>query len=574
MMTASQICLSQTPFGSAPLQFPCGDAWLACSGASSWHEDEQGVLVIYGYIHNVDFNKAPAYWVALLQQDNDELCQQLNQLDGAFNLLLLDKQTRRCTVVTDRFGGQRLYYHQDETSLWLSSQHDHIAALIPQKTFEPAGLMESLHFRWLSGTHSNLTASKKLPHAAVISLHNRSEPKVLQRYGLMPVKNTSPELSLDEHASEVQRLLSDNIAASVCSTDKVAVLLSGGVDSSILLALCCELGLQPVAVTPVHEGHSNPELDTAITFAKQLGVEHRVLEISDTDIESLFCDTALQLAGAPRCHSAISLQYIMRQLEGEFDKVMYGEGADTLFGSRTVKHFANRYKKYNQLQKMLGRLPGSRHVIQLLPEANKLKSLANFNVHKAALGVGQLELSDSIVRALPQYLALNPSGILQQYNTDESRGDSPAPILRYLKQCIISTDVTNHFFELGSLAYACRLKLVSPFVSWPVLSYAAQLSDEHYFGQNFVKPILRKIGERFYSPELMYLPKLGFPVPHKSWLSGPLRNLSVKAAKFFDVPTAWLADDEFAWTLCGLYVIAMHYSVEPIALVRNCSETK
>lgn len=572
-MNLAFVCLSLQKIPAAQISFPCSDYWLSCSGADAYWEDEQGVMILYGYIHNIDFNQTPAHWLMLLRQAGAELALAMNMLDGAYNLVLLDKTSERCTLLTDRLGCQRLYYYQAGTALWLSPQLSVITDLLPERQFDMQGVMETVHFRWLSGQAFPLKGVQKMPHAAIIQLMPQQAPAILQRFGLLPARRTLAEKALNEHVAHVDQLLTANIIASVRPTDKVAVLLSGGVDSSILLGICCRLKLHVVAVTPFHEGHTNPELDTARAFAREMGVEHRVLAVRDVELRQLFCDTVQQLAAAPRSHSAVSLMFIMRQLSGEFDKVLYGEGADTLFGSRTIKHFANRYQKHLKLEKILKRLPGSKAMMQLLPPSSKVKALTNFNVPEAALSAVKLALLSDTEDALADELQLQPKVLLPQLNTDANAAESFNTAVRYLKQVVFSTDVVNHFYELDSLASGCQLQLVSPFVSWPVMSYAAQLPDPYYFGGQFVKPVLRKLGEQFYTPELMYLPKYGFPVPHKHWLDKPLQLLAGQAVEFFNVPATWAEDSEMIWTLTGLYLLAKQLHISPLCMTKDSSNS-
>jgi asparagine synthase (glutamine-hydrolysing) len=574
-MNTRQISLSKTPLLSATLQFPCADKWLSSSGATAHWEDEHGVLLLYGYIHNQDFNPTPCYWINLLLQSDAQLIDALNQLDGAFNLFLLNKQQGSCTVMTDRLGGQRLYYHYADDGIYLSPEPTTIASLLHNRTFDSRGLMESIHFRWLCGSQSLIDGMAKLAHAAIFQLSVNSPPVLLKRFGLLPAKiNQSGGKTISASAKQLHQLLLNNISASVRSDEKVAVLLSGGVDSSILLGLCCQLGLNVVAISLLHVDYPNPELETAKTFARQLNVEHRVLSITDADIAALFSDTVQHLYSAPRAHSTVSLLLLIQQLSGEFDKVLYGEGADTLFGSNAVKHFAKRFNKHQVLKRILHYLPGSQTAVNLLPKHNKLRQLANFSVPEAAIAIGQLALTAKVSAALVDELKLQQAEILQQLNVDVSDLTSLDSALRYLKQIIISNSVTNHFYELETLASAYQLKLVSPFVSWPVLSYAADLPNELYFGGDFIKPVLRKLGEHFFTPSLMYLPKIGFPVPHKNWLAGPLSQLMQEAALFFNVPLAWLDDEEFAWSLGGFYILAKKLQITPVCLARSNSTSE
>ena len=568
-MNTDFICISQNKITEASGHFMAGKQWLSYRAETTVCEDEQGVLLLFGYVHNQDFNATPAYWLNLLQHDNEQLLAAANMLDGAYNMLLLNKSTGHYSLITDRLGCHRLYYYQSADAIWFSSDLAYIATKAGPSHFDRYGLMETLHFRWLTGQHSLIENVKKLPHAAVVQLQAGKPPALEQRFGLLPARKTQADKTPEAHADAVQQLLCTNIASSVKQTDRVAVLLSGGVDSSVLLAICCQLKLNVIAVTPVHDNHSNPELETAKQFARELGVEHRIVPVKDDMLEPLFCDTVQRLAGAPRSHSAISLLYIMRQLAGEFDKVLYGEGADTLFGSRAVKHFTRRYQKHLKLKRLMRVLPGSELIVRLLPSGSRFKKLADFDVQQDTISSIKLTLQPATEMALADDVRLDSSAILRQLNTDSAVFTNFDSAVRYVKQVVFSSDVVNHFFEMSRLAALYDLQLVNPFVCWPVMYYASQLPDEYYLGGDFVKPILRKIGEQFYTPKLMYLPKFGFPVPHKHWLDTSLNKLSRQAVTFFNVPEVWAEDTEMIWTLTGLYLLAVRADMAPCRLTNG-----
>ena len=117
-----------------------GQQWLSYRGETTLCEDEQGVLLLFGYVHNQDFNSAPAYWLGLLQLGGDEQLQAaINMLDGAYSLLLLNKNTGQCCMITDRLGCHRLYYYQSANAIWFSADLMFIAAKTGQRHFDRGG---------------------------------------------------------------------------------------------------------------------------------------------------------------------------------------------------------------------------------------------------------------------------------------------------------------------------------------------------------------------------------------------------------------------------------------------------
>lgn len=573
MKNDSRMFLGSEFISDAPIKYTLGTQCLSAFGVANTAENSTGALLLFGYQHNSEIPIDPAYWLTLLQQSASEIVAALDKLDGAFTIVILNKADSTINIVTDRLGGQRLHYSHMQKGVWLSTSLTGLAEMVrstdKKAYFSAPALMELLHYRWLSGSKTLFSTINKLPHAAWCQLSPDYVVSVQARYGLLPKASAvDVEPSLQQHADNVRQLLMANVSASVQSGDRVAVLLSGGVDSSVLLGVCCELNLNVVAITPLHEGHHNPELETAKTFAAELGVEHRIIEIKEADVAALYADVIALLGAPPRCHSAVSLLHIMRQLQGHFDKVLYGEGADTLFGSKAVKHYSVRLKKHQRLNKLLRYVPLRQRVLQLLPVPEKLLQLLQFNAEDAAIAVNQLALNPQLQQHLHHRLTFERSQIQAGLNTDVMDPQSYASALLLLKQVIFSSSVINHFYELESLAAQSQIQLISPFVCQSVMAYAANLSDNTYFGADVVKPVLRKIGERYFTPSLMYLPKYGFPVPYSNWLAGPLSGWSKEAAAFFACPLKYLADEEFSWTLVGLYLLAKQHDMLPFPLLK------
>ena len=574
MNDSSRMFLGGEFISDAPVKYLLGEQCLSAFGVARTAEDSAGAVLLFGYLHNSEIPIAPAYWLALLQQPAMEIVAALDKLDGAFTIVILNKADNAINILTDRLGGQRMYYSTVQDGVWLSPSLTRLATIIHANNakaahFSAPALMELLHYRWLSGSNTLFNTINKLPHAAWCQLSARSTVSVLARYGFLPKPETVfTEPTSQQHADNVRQLLMANVLASVQSGDRVAVLLSGGVDSSVLLGVCCELNLNVVAVTPQHQGHHNPELETAKTFATELGVEHQIITIQESDVAALYADVVTLLGAPPRCHSAVSLLYILRQLKGHFDKVLYGEGADTLFGSKAVKHFALRLKKHQRLNTLLRYVPWQHRLFQALPVPEKLQKLLHFNTLDAAIAVNKLELAPQLHHHLHQRLLFDSAQIHAGLNINVDNDETYQAALLLLKQVIFSSSVINHFYELESIASDNQIRLISPFVCQSVMDYAANLTDNSYFGSDMVKPVLRKIGERYFTPSLMYLPKYGFPVPHTNWLKGPLSLWSKEAAAFFACPASYLEDEEFCWTLVGLYLLAKQHDMLPFPLVK------
>jgi len=106
-----------------------------------------------------------------------------------------------------------------------------------------------------------------------------------------------------------------------------------------------------------------------------------------------------------------------------------------------------------------------------------------------------------------------------------------------------------------------QMELISPFVDAKVISYAAALDDKSYYGDTFIKPILREIGTKYFTPSLMYITKKGFPAPYKLWLEDPLSELWKSTMYAFELPEHLGNDHEYQWTMVCLYHLMKSFDI-------------
>ena len=123
-----------------------------------------------------------------------------------------------------------------------------------------------------------------------------------------------------------------------------------------------------------------------------------------------------------------------------------------------------------------------------------------------------------------------------------------------VRRFIIQESCMYHFYTMGAIANRDGIELICPFFDTDVVKYATNFDDKLYFGDQFTKPILRKLSEKFYNKEIIYAKKKGFPVPHKSWLNGPLQKQAEQAKEFIrtNFDNSATEEHEFVWLVMAL----------------------
>jgi asparagine synthase (glutamine-hydrolysing) len=500
------------------------------------------------------------------QQYSDNFYQNLN---GHFSLVIIEKNTNKVRLVANRSGGFRLYIKIHENQLSISN---HLTSLKSNENeFNQTALSETLNFRWNSGESSLLNGILQLPSACYWDFSgNELSKKVCYQY--FPVSNQFNTCTNETKADDVEKILSQSLHEAITPGARVAVLLSGGVDSSVLAALAKKHQSSLVAISHRSDDHQNPELETAIQFAKELGIEHKIYTINNCDILDAFTKTIEIIEQPARYQSSLLLYKLFEHMAGKFDQIIYGEAADTLFGSSLVKRFHLRQKKQKRLLSLIGKIPFTKQIINLLPSTNKIKTLLNENYHDYMMLSSQLEYSglgkeyinnintDSMPLSVVDRLVNIPD--VHKINPDNIA-------IASIKSFLMRTDRDNHFHETGALAAHFDMELVSPFVDAKVIAYAATIDDKSYYGSDYVKPILREIGAKYFTPSLMYITKKGFPAPYESWIEGPLKQQREAAEKAFELPEDKKNNHEFQWTIICLYQHMKNFNIPFSNLRRN-----
>lgn len=422
----------------------------------------------------------------------------------------------------DRFGARTLYWQQsDHDGLVIASRWNSMP--VPSINWDALGLGETLRYRWMSGQHTSLEQIYKLPHwqrvvfadHGEITIHDSDQaPKWPPEFEAVPI---------EDKISETRQALDQSLCDVASSYDNAAIFLSGGVDSSLLAALSKPHFKKCLLVTPVFPGSHNPELDYARSFARTLQLEHLLVEFDpgqlDQDLKQL-----IRLKGGQVTFQSVAFHQLMRAIPDEYQLVIHGEAADTLFGmgpiSKTQTYL--KWKDYtdlapNFLLALMARLPYRRlqSLLRKLRSSRLDLTLQHFQIQYDRQAMRIIEgLYDADLDSLyaHQLVAARPT-------TDY------IDLRRLLQQINLKCSVANHFRELDVSASCFNKHFFAPFLSEPVISAAKTLTREQYFSNKAAKPVLRELACEHFEREMIYSRKRGFEVPFIEWLHGPLAHL-------------------------------------------------
>lgn len=383
----------------------------------------------------------------------------LNRLNGMFGLAIWDVKKNRLVLARDPFGIKLLYYRISEGSLSFGSEIRPVrAAMSEGAELDPTSLNLFLRYRFTPSPFTMYRGVNKLaPGSKLVAERGRCE--VSQWYRFKPVP-FAPAKSPDEAREELLSLYKSAIKRQLISDVPVGLLLSGGIDSGLLLALMNLAGSAwPTYTVGYGASYADDELADGAETARVLGSKHTPVTIT----RSMFDEALPKIVGALEepiaASSVVPMYFVCQRARQDVKVALVGQGPDELFGGYR-RHLGVRYgAMWEQLPTWVRGSISS--AVAALPRNETLKR-----------GVNSLATSDRM-RRYQNVLSILPGaqvdGLFRDGVLEPSSGDAILESWANLADLMTETD------ELGGLQY---LEVRSTLPD-ELLMYADKLSMAH-----------------------------------------------------------------------------------------------
>lgn len=488
----------------------------------------------------------------------------VERLRGMFAFVIWDSVTGDVFAARDHIGVKPLYYFVRDGMLVLCSEVRPLLAhprLDP--TVDPAGVVEYLAFGNNLGERTVVEDIRKLPPGHTIAV--REGRLTLREYwDVLPGAADGPG---DDAAAELGALLDDAVAASLVSDVPLGLMLSGGIDSSAVAALAVR-HTSPSALTAysVAFGRPDDEVQAAARLARDLGLRHRVVTVSEEEVRDEFEHWLAGLDYPSANPTWIASWFIARAAREDGIKVLLsGDGGDELFGGYT------RWMKYLRFHdRVWSRAPGAARRLAGHAARPGLSGLARDIARRAASG-GDLfvpsrpfhddllwgclgESGRAAAAAEPPEGALE--GLRRRFDERLPEGD----YLAWMSYVTLRTKLVEDFLgRLDKMGMQHSVEGRVPLLDHELARWAVPLPQARKVPSGRQKGLLRDAVEPLLPDYVMNHPKQGFCAPVVSWAeellasrdglgagpllhSGVLRADALKCAARSDEPFA-------AWTL-------------------------
>jgi asparagine synthase (glutamine-hydrolysing) len=445
----------------------------------------------------------------------------LQRFVGMFAFAIWDTANRRLFVARDRAGEKPLFYVHRNGSFAFASE---LKALIinrqlPRKINIDA-LEDYLAYGYVSGSLCILDGFAKLPAAHWLTYDPDTDSVELGRYWDLPDSRPG-EQDLEELTDELEHLLTQSIRGQLVADVPVGILLSGGLDSSLVAAAAARASHRPIRTFNV-AFPDNPRFDEsphARMVARHLGSEHT--ELVGLPSSGEFLPELIRQYDEPFADSSMIPTYLVsRAIRQKCTVALGGDGGDELFAG--YLHYP-RFVKIGRLRRLgLHRLGLERMAAALVPIGVRGRSamlgLLNGNSPQIAL----TRLFDPVTRSRLTGRPVSRSPEIRRAAACKDRAGIDG---------ICATDFRTYMCDdilvkVDRASMLTSLEIRAPLLDHRIAEFAfGRLPPHCKLKGNRRKIILRSLAKRWLPPEFESDRKQGFSIPVYQWFQGPWKHL-------------------------------------------------
>jgi asparagine synthase (glutamine-hydrolysing) len=441
----------------------------------------------------------------------------LNRLNGMFGLAVWDVRRRRLMLARDAFGIKLIYYRLHEGSLWFGSEMRAVRAMmcIEKVEADPAALSLFLRYRYTPSPHTLLRGVGKLAAGTKLVVQDGT-CEVSRWYGYAP-KPFAPPKTVEEAGEELLALYRKAVRRQLVSDVPVGLLLSGGIDSGLLLALMNENGTDwPTYSVGYGASYVHDELVDAEETARILKSRHASVRITREVFEGELRKIVGCLEEPIAASSMVPMYFVCGRARQDVKVGLVGQGPDELFGGYR-RHLAARYGATWALLPFWARAP-LELAAGALPRNETLK--------RGLYAFGNGDVQHRYERILSLLPREQVDGLFWDGLLKSDSGDSLLDCWFDLTKLMGGTDELGslQFLEIRStlpdelLMYADKLSMVHglelrvPFLDKDIVEFGERLPANLKVRNGVGKWIHRQVCRKFLSRSIMRRPKRGFAV--------------------------------------------------------------
>lgn len=537
--------LDLSPLGSQPMTSSSGRFVITFNGEIYNHREIRTSLA--GCVESWRSNSDTETLLQLIEIKGIE--QALKTIEGMFAFAIYDRVANKLMLARDRFGEKPLYYFCSEEAKHISfaSTLDALLTDLPvDKEINKLSLKSFVRCGYINGNKSIYNGIKKVPPGCYVAYDFASGRSDTFRYYDHLLKYNQPinhSLNHENLISLLKSVISDQMLSDV----PIGAFLSGGIDSSLVVSIMQDVSTNPINTFTIgFKEKSFDESDYAKQISSILGTNHTELIIDSNDLLSVIPNIA-HIYDEPFADASQIPTFIVSKLAKENVTVaLSGDGGDELFCGYNRYFYSDNFCRsllFNlpiSVRKIVAKTIQSTDINRLDSALGILKKVLP-KKYSSIVTADRINKIASLIKAESE-TAFYASLINADYLPSGIINDEPAEhtIAEYINlsrdfdstiEWMMYVDTMTYMpndilVKVDRAAMYNSLETRAPFLNHRVYEFARQLPLSSLKNSHGGKLILKDALSKFIPRSLIDRPKMGFGVPIREWLRGPLKDLA------------------------------------------------
>jgi asparagine synthase (glutamine-hydrolysing) len=504
-----------------------------------YNEDRSALVVFNGEIYNYrDLTKELISYGHRFQTRSDtetiihayeqfgDSC--VDHFRGMFAFAIWDRNRRRLLLARDRLGVKPLYYYQQKGMLAFASEIKSLLELpeVPREV-DPVSLDLFLSVGYVPGPRTMLRHVFKVPPGHVL-VWDENGLKIRKYWDIEYDQSVvRPESTYQE---QFEQLLDESVRLRLISEVPLGVFLSGGLDSSSILATASKWSpgerIKTFSVgcdLPPEEAAAVNEFHYARLAANAFSTDHHEFQLNSDDFRD-FIPKLLWFLDEPITESScIPLYFISRLARNYITVVLSGEGADEIFGGYEIYRKMLAIEALRTQLRPIGMMARSIGGRSANPKVRAYAEMVDLPLELRYRSVS-LSFRENSKRRLLGLNGESGKNIDSVFGQHFERVKDASPLNRMLYIDAKTWLADSLLLKADKMTMANSLELRVPFLDHVLVEFAAKLPDQQKLQWTSTKAILRKHMRRTLPHQIITRTKKGFPVPLHYWLRNDLRE--------------------------------------------------
>ncbi len=435
-------------------------------------------------------------------------------LNGMFAIAIWDSNKRKLVLARDRLGIKPLFYYLKDGKIMFASEIKSILQHVkPELSYKT--LSELFGCRFSLRTETLFKGINEIKPGEILT-YNNPLTNYWSSNDYWGLEYYRPEIEYNEqfYINKLKSLLEDSIKKRLISDVPLGVTLSGGIDSSSIVALMSK-HCKNIKTFTAGYGESDDEFKYAKLVADKFGTDHKEILIPYKDITESIPKILWHMESAIYKETPFPTYFYSKEIKKDVKVCLMGEGADELFAGYprhmvfSPKFYIPKYKDIYNLRFMMS---------SLLP--NKAFSLLDpINLKAKSVRLNTLTKSESNSLLSKKVGRFNPSEHIYPYIQDSKKSN----ILNKFLLFEIKKELPNsHLNRVDRMTMAHTLEARVPFLDHRLVEFSMTIPPKFKLNKFGEKYILKKTMKGILPPEILNRKKVGLKTPFEQWFEKDL----------------------------------------------------